>query len=421
MPFKKLGIFMRRFLPVVFMLLLSSCVTADVGKAKKQPPFFLKRTEYSALPGWQGDDPAQALAPLQKSCDAILKAEAEKPFGPLPYAGKYADWQDICRRLPEGTEARKFFADNFTPYEIWNAKDRNGLFTGYYEPILHGSIKKKKPYLIPLYARPADLVTVNLGDFKPDLKGETVMGRVEGEKLVPYYTRAEIEKGSLKKGKKVVWVDNAADAFFLHIQGSGQVILPHNKVMQVGYAAANGRPYTAIGKELIKRGALEKGNVSMQTIRAWLEAHPKEAPEVMDVDESFVFFRKLDTKSPLGAQGVELTPGRSIAVDRKLIPYGAPLWLDAETPEKTGRLQRLMVAQDTGGAITGAVRGDFFWGAGAEAAEKAGIMKSAGQSYLLMPKTVEVPAKFSVRPWWMQPFSAFGSGAGRPGEFAYNR
>ena len=369
---------MRRFpFLLLAVLCLSSCVSADVGKAKKHPPFFLKPAEYSALPGWQGDNAAEALAPLQKSCAPILKVEAEKSFGPLPYAGKYADWQEICRKLPEQADdaaARRFFADNFTPYEIWNDKDRNGLFTGYYEPILHGSLKKKKPYLIPLYARPADLVTVNLGDFKPDLKGETVMGRVEGEKLVPYYTRAEIEDGKLKKTKQVVWVDNAVDAFFLHIQGSGQVILPHNQVMQVGYAAANGRPYTAIGKELIKRGALDKKNVSMQTIRAWLEEHPKEAPGVMDVDESFVFFRKLDTESPLGAQGVELTPGRSIAVDRKLIPYGAPVWLDAETPEKTGRLQRLMVAQDTGGAITGAVRGDFFWGAGAEAAEKAGIM-----------------------------------------------
>lgn len=415
---------MRRFPFLLFAVLcLSSCVTADVGKAKKQPPFFLKVTEYAALPGWQGDDPAAALAPLQKSCNAILNADAGKSFGPLPYAGKYADWQDICRRLPEGGgDARQFFADNFTPYEIWNDKDRNGLFTGYYEPILHGSLKKKKPYLIPLYARPADLITVNLGDFKPDLKGETVMGRVQGERLVPYYTRAEIEKGRLKKSKKIVWVDDAVDAFFLHIQGSGQVVLPHNKVMQVGYAAANGRTYTAIGKELIRRGALDKKNVSMQSIRQWLEAHPKDAPGVLDVNESYVFFRKLDTKSPLGAQGVELTPGRSLAVDRKLIPYGAPVWLDAETPEKDARLQRLMVAQDTGGAITGAVRGDFFWGAGTEAAEKAGLMKSAGQSYLLLPKTVEVPSKFSVRPWWMQPFwLSGGQPSGASGAFAYNR
>lgn len=415
------------FLPIVFIVLcLSSCVTADVGKAKKQPAFFLKSTEFAALPGWQVDNAADALAPLQKSCGPILKANAEKPFGPQAYAGAYADWQEICRSLPEqadDTSARAFFAGNFTPYEVWNDKDRNGLFTGYYEPVLHGSLKKKKPYVIPLYARPADLITVNLGDFKSDLKGETVMGRVKGEKLVPYYTRAEIEKGKLKGKKKVVWVDNAVDAFFLHIQGSGQVILPHHNVMQVGYAAANGRPYTAIGRELIKRGALDKSNVSMQSIRQWLEAHPKEAPGVMDVDESFVFFRKLDTGSPLGAQGVELTSGRSLAVDRKLIPYGAPVWLDAETPEKTGRLQRLMVAQDTGGAITGAVRGDFFWGAGPAAAENAGLMKSAGQSYILLPKTVTVPANFSVRPWWMQPL--WNSGAQKPtgasGAFAYNR
>lgn len=418
---------MRRFPFLLFAVLcLSSCVTADVGKAKKQPPFYLKKTEYSALPGWEADNSADALAPLQKSCDAILKADAATTFGPLPYAGTYADWQDVCRKLPDAADeaaARLFFAENFTPYEIWDDQDRDGLFTGYYEPVLRGSLTRKKPYLIPLYARPADLITVNLGDFKPGLKGETVMGRVKGEKLVPYYTRAEIEKGKLKGQKKVVWVDDAVDAFFLHIQGSGRVILPKGKVMQVGYAAANGRAYTAIGKELVRRGALDKKDVSMQTIRAWLEAHPKEAPGVLDVNESYVFFRKLDTKAPLGAQGVELTPGRSLAVDRKLVPYGAPVWMDAETPEKTGRLQRLMIAQDTGGAITGAVRGDFFWGAGAEAAEKAGIMKSAGQAYILLPKTVEVPAKFSIRPWWMQPFGPWQGfkGNGAPGNSAYNR
>ncbi len=413
-----------RLLPVFCILLLASC--ASQTATKKAEPFFLKETQFSALPGWAGDDTAAALAPLKRSCVALAPGNPATAVGPLPYAGTYADWHGVCKEMPEAADAasaRKYFESNFRPYEVSNGQSRDGLFTGYYEPVLHGSLVRKKPYLIPIYARPANLVQVNLGDFKPEMKGESLMGRVSGQRLVPYYTRAEIDKGALKKSKKIVWVDNAVDAFFLHIQGSGEIILPHGKVLQVGYAAANGRTYTAIGRELVKRGALNKGDVSMQSIRAWLAAHPKEAAQVMDVDESFVFFRKLETQQPLGAEGVELTPGRSLAVDRHLIPYGAPVFLDAEAPDKQGRLQRLMIAQDTGGAITGAVRGDFFWGAGPEAAANAGIMKSKGQDYILLPKSVTVPDKYGTQSWWKQPFAHFGGLSGlkvTPGQYAYN-
>ena len=413
---------MRRLLPALLILLLSSCVTANVSR--KAEPLFLKSTDFRALPGWTDDNAAAALPALQKSCAAIADGNPASAYGPAPFAGTYADWQGVCGKIPGDTsQARRYFEDNFTPYEIRGATGRDGLFTGYYEPVLHGSLTRKAPYLIPIYARPADLVSVDLGAFRPELKGETIMGRVADQRLVPYFTRADIDHGALKKTPKVVWVDNAVDAFFLHIQGSGEVVLPHGRVLQVGYAAANGRAYTAIGRELVKRGALDRKDVSMQSIRAWLEAHPEQAPAVMDVDESFVFFRKLDTAQPLGAQGVELTPGRSLAVDRKLIPYGAPVWLDAEAPGKNGRLRHLMIAQDTGGAITGAVRGDFFWGAGAEAASNAGIMKSKGQDYLLLPKTVTVPGKYNIRPWWMPSFLDFGAGTdfrGVPPGSAYN-
>lgn len=414
---------MRRLLPALLILLLSSCATAQTGR--KAEPFFLKSTDFHALPGWTADDASAALPPLQKSCAVIAAGNPSATFGPAAFAGSYADWQAVCGKVPaDASGARGYFEDNFTPYEVRGAAGRDGLFTGYYEPVLHGSLTRKAPYLIPIYARPADLVSVDLGAFRPEFKGEMIMGRVKDQRLVPYFTRADIDGGALKKTPKVVWVDNAVDAFFLHIQGSGEVMLPHGKVLQVGYAAANGRAYTAIGRELVKRGALDKKDVSMQSIRAWLEAHPKEAPGVMDVDESFVFFRKLDTAQPLGAEGVELTPGRSLAVDRKLIPYGAPIWLDAEAPDKQGRLQRLMIAQDTGGAITGAVRGDFFWGSGAEAAEKAGVMKSKGQDYILLPNTVRVPPKYNVRPWWVPSFLDFGAGTdfkGVPPASAYNR
>jgi membrane-bound lytic murein transglycosylase A len=244
---------------------------------------------------------------------------------------------------------------------------------------------------------------VSLGDFKEKLQGENIMGRVQGQKLIPYYSRSEIEKGRLRgRRREIVWVNNAVDAFFLHIQGSGRIVMDDKKIVRVGYAAENGQPYLAIGRELIRRGALTKETVSMPAIRDWLEKHPAEARDVMNLNASYIFFRKAkDAGGPLGAEGISLTPHRSMAVDRRKIPYGIPLWLDAEEPDGKERLQRLMVAQDTGGAITGAVRGDFFWGAGEEAAHKAGLMKSQGHSWILLPKSVTIPKEKTRKPWWM--------------------
>ena len=238
------------FLP----LLLAACAMPAESVKKKVEPFFLKPTVFAALPGWQQDNVGEILPALEKSCARIAKKDADKTFGPTDI-GTYADWQETCAKLPQdAADARAYFEENFTPYEIWGDKGRDGLFTDYYEPTLHGALKKSKKYNIPLYARPADLVSVNLGDFKESLKGESIMGRVKKDKLVPYYTREEIEDGALKKSKKIVYVDNAVDAFFLHIQGSGQVVMNNGKVLRAGYAAANGRAYYAIGQELIKRG-----------------------------------------------------------------------------------------------------------------------------------------------------------------------
>ncbi|MBI1214734.1 MAG: murein transglycosylase [Alphaproteobacteria bacterium] len=378
--------------------------TQEKKTANKTPAIYLEKTDIASLPGWTQDASENAIPALLKSCKRFLKKKPEVSVGPLPYAGAYADWQPVCESLRDmtpgnGLAARQFMKDNFTPYAVYGDDGSQGLFTGYYEPLLHGAAEKRAPYLTPLYARPTDLVTVHLGDFKPSLKGETIMGRVADENLVPYYTRAQIEKGALKdRGREIVWVDNPVDAFFLHIQGSGLVQMEDGSVLRVGYAAQNGHAYTAIGRALIKQGALTKENVSMQSIRDWLEAHPEDAPKVMDINQSFVFFRKLPGDGPLGAEGVELTPRRSMAVDRHLIPYGVPVWLDAQAPQgnaqEGARLQRLMIAQDTGGAITGAVRGDFFWGAGDDATAKAGAMKSAGRYYIFLPKSVTVPEKY---------------------------
>lgn len=423
--------------PLLALLLLCLSVSACVAPMPTSDQLTLKETTYDQLPGWSADTFGEAVIALQKSCLRINKKKPDSAFGVGGFAGDTATWQAVCADLFKavpltGDNARQFFEDHFTPYQMLGAKGPEGLFTGYYEPTLHGSMVRRDNYQTPLYGRPDDLVTIDLGKFKEEWKGQNIIGRVdEDKKVVPYYTRADIVKGALEKSEKeIVWVDSPVDAFFLHIQGSGRVVLDSGKVLRVGYAIENGQPYTAIGKKLLERGALEPGNVSMQSIREWLAAHPDEAPEVMNLNTSYIFFRELNgaDEGPLGAEGVPLTAKRSLAVDKKKIPYGVPIWLDAEEPEggKDGsaqgaRLQRLMVAQDTGGAITGAVRGDFFWGPGDEAAHKAGLMKSAGRAWMLLPKALAdaankpaisgVPAESDSGGSFLQKLRDFGGGA----------
>jgi len=231
---------------------------------------------------------------------------------------------------------------------------------------------------------------VQLGDFRDDLKGRRIAGRVINGRLQPYETRAEITQGQWPHNTEVlVWVDNAVDAFFVQIQGSGVVSLNDGSEMRIGYNGQNGHPYYAIGRELIKRGALTKANVSLQTIRAWLADHPDQADDIMNSNASYVFFRALNTDGPVGGEGVTLTPLRSLAIDHSLLAYGLPVWVDIDAPAAGApRLQRLMMAQDTGGAIRGAVRGDVFWGHGQRAEAMAGVMKSQGQAWVLLPKAI---------------------------------
>ena len=330
--------------------------------------------------------------------DVVIKPDA--------VGGTARDWREPCAAAattPSDDEAaaRAYFERWFVPYLAANNDHPDGLFTGYFEPELKGSRTRGGPYTVPLYGRPADLITVDLGLFREDWRGTNIAGRVRNGTLRPYPTRAEIEHGALAGLKRsdgaplaIAWVDDAIDAFFLQIQGSGRIVLPDGSLMRVGYAATNGQPYVAIGRELIQRGALTRDDVSMPAIRAWLLAHPAEAPAVMDKDRSFVFFRSLPPPAspddgPPGAEGVPLTPGRSLAVDRRFLPLGIPVWLDAEDPVAAGaRLERLFIAQDTGGAIRGPVRGDVFWGHGADAALRAGRMKSSGRYWIFLPRDV---------------------------------
>jgi membrane-bound lytic murein transglycosylase A len=247
-------------------------------------------------------------------------------------------------------------------------------------------------------------VTVDLGTFREDLRGKRLAGRVEEGALVPLPDRAAIEKGALaKRGLELVWVDSAVDAFFLQIQGSGRVQLAEGGEMRVGYAAANGHTYTAVGRELVRRSVYKPAEVSMQSIRRWLEQHPSEADGLMDTNASYVFFKEIEGEGPLGAEGVPLTPGRSLAIDLQHWPLGVPLWLEATSPaprdnEPDRPLRRLVIAQDTGGAIRGPVRGDVFWGGGRDAEAIAGKMKNQGRLWVLLPKEISAPTARASRP-----------------------
>lgn len=382
--------FNRLAISTVMVMALTSCANLEQATTVK-PKLKLTSATYAAMDGWNSATQEKALAAFEKTCARLLKSAPDKSFG-LGLSVK--DWQTPCHNLPSpqtasAAEAKAYFETWFTPYPVQSGSESEGLFTGYYEASLVGSPVRTGQYQTPLRARPTDLVMVNLGEFVPDLKGQRIAGRVKDGQLKPYEDRKAIETGGLPKDMDmpIYWVDSAVDAFFLQVQGSGVVTLPDGSIQRVGYDGQNGHPYTAIGKELIARGALIKDNVSMQAIRDWLAANPKEAADVMRTNKSYVFFKKLDGTGPVGGEGVVLTPEASIAVDRSIWPYGLPMYVDIEHPlDGAPQIRKLMVAQDTGGAIRGIIRGDFFWGYGAQAAAHAGPMKSPGKLWVLLPK-----------------------------------
>jgi len=371
--------------------------SAPIASAKLK--LVLARTSFKKIIGWNGDRHDQALAAFIRSCAKMQKI----PFGSVldPISGVSGDWQKTCKiasTLPVDRPdlARRFFETRFQPFLATTDGRPKGLFTGYFEIELKGSWLRKEPYTTPIYERPPELVEANLGAFKNSLKGQKLQGKVVAGQFMPFEDRGDIEAGALSgRGLELIWVDSPIDAFFLHVQGSGRVMMDDGTIIRIGYAARNGHPYYSIGQELIKMGELKRERVSMQSIRSWLQDHPRKAAQLMATNRSFIFFRIIDgglksigkQHGPVGAQGVTLTPGRSLAVDRSHIPLGTPIWLDTTDPVNTNEpLRRLVVAQDTGSAIKGPVRGDLFWGFGDMAATKAGLMKQTGRYFLLLPK-----------------------------------
>ncbi len=342
----------------------------------------LQPASWSDLPGWSEDDPAAAWPAFIASCRGM----ASKPHGP--------GWKRVCdlARAADGKpghDARRFFENNLKPYAI-QAADGNasGLVTGYYEPLLRGSRTRGKGFEQPVRGVPDDLLTIDLSSVFPELRDKRVRGRLEGNKVVPYWSRAEIAaRGDQVPARTLLYVDDAVELFFLQVQGSGRVQLPDGGVVRLNYGDQNGHPYQSIGRVLVDRGDLKLEEASMQGIQAWARANPGRLQELLNANPSYVFFREVPNSKdgPLGALGVPLTAGRSIAIDPRSVPLGAPVFLATTRPNSSKPLNRLVMAQDTGGAIKGAVRADYFWGFGKEAGEQAGRMKQAGRMWLLLP------------------------------------
>lgn len=370
------------------LLGLSACKTTS------RPPvaetIHYEPTSWAAIEGWQSDTTHEAWNAFMRSCDAI---------------GIRTEWRVVCEQARTATattaaDARRFFETNFAPYRITlvrahRERSTTGLITGYYEPLLHGARLPSAQFSVPLFAPPDDLLTVELSEVFPELKGKRVRGRLEGKKIVPYPDRSRLGKHPALKGKELVWVDSAVDAFFLEIQGSGRVRLTDGETIRLAYSDQNGHPYRAIGRYLVDLGELTIEEATAPGIRSWLAQHPQRMQEVLNANPSAVFFRAEPitdpTQGPKGSLQVPLTPGRSIAVDPAAIPLGAPVFLATTHPDSDLPLQRLVLAQDTGGAIRGAIRADLFWGFGASAGESAGRMRQDGAMWLLLPKNMPPP------------------------------
>jgi membrane-bound lytic murein transglycosylase A len=393
----------RATLPSAYYLLaflLLSVPVIALLNLKTMRPATIEPVAFTDIPGWKRDGLQEAFSAFARSCSEI--ADEGRGFSRvIMFGGKRADWTSVCRdalgfgRELSDDQARAFFEAHFKPFLVRDPGRPHGLFTGYFEPEVLGDRHRRGDFIVPVYGKPQDLVA-----FDPQTEQRIGIryGRIDDSgQARPYFTRRQIEEGALSgKGLEIAWLKSWADAFFMQVQGSGRIRLPDGSLIRLAFAAKSGLPYTAIGGVLVDRGEVPRAEMSMQGIRNWMEEYPQEARKLMWENQSFVFFRKVALEDPglgpVGAQHVQLTPYRSLAVDRTFWAFGTPLWIEAELPislETPARVFRqLMIAQDTGSAIKGSVRGDIFFGAGDQAAQLAGHMKGKGRMFALLPHAV---------------------------------
>ena len=354
---------------------------------------------WSKIAGWSEDDHLQAYKAFRLSCQPI-SAERKPPADPKALG---ASLRVPCRAaksasISDGPKAKAFFEDHFLPLRISRVGEDDGFVTGYYEPVIDGSRTRTDVYSVPIYRRPSNLFVRGFKQDAADLpnKGQ-VFRKIGRRKLVAYYDRSEIEDGAIAgRGLEICWLKNQTDLLFAQIQGSARVRLEDGSTIRINYAAHNGFPYTAVGRILIDRGIIPREQMSMQKIREWMEQNPEGAAELRRQNRSYVFFREVqlsDKDEAVGAQGVPLTPGRSIAVDKALHVYGTPFFVEGELPIESEQsrtpFRRLMIAQDTGSAIVGPARADLYFGAGADAGKVSGRLRHNMRFVMLVPKSLD--------------------------------
>jgi membrane-bound lytic murein transglycosylase A len=394
---------------VALCVLTFALSAAEAAGPLRIPDSQLELALFADLDRWTEDDHVAALAAFARSCDPILRRRNAK-MDVRPFERALREPCDRATRMKEPVAreaARLFFEENFRPVRISKVGEREGFITGYYEPEIDGSRSAGGGFTTPIYRKPPELVlrapaTAKLkhpsraASSKRTAAGTRVAGRV-----VPYHDRAAIDAGALAgRDLEICWVNDEIDAFFTHIQGSARVRLRDGKLLRINYAAQNGHPYLAVGRVLIDRGIVPADEMSMDKIRTFMAEHPEEGRELMRMNRSYIFFREIDElgteEEPIGAQGVSLTRDRSIAVDRSIHVYGTPFWIEADLPlNNEGELvpfRRLMLAQDTGGAIVGPARADIYFGAGVEAGTVAGRLRHNGAFYMLVPRSLD-PAR----------------------------
>ena len=367
---------MLRFSSFIFYTLLLVFFAGCSKKIENIPSIskaMLQETQWDDLKGFEKDNLNIALDVFKKDCQA---------------SKKYENLEEVCEKSNLTNKPKTFFMENFTPYKLISDKNSDkGLITGYYEPLLYGNLFQTSRYKYPIYAVPKDLLNIDLSSAYPSLKNYRLRGKVVGNKVVAYDSREEIEKIDPRhntKAKVICYVDNKIDLFFLHIQGSGNVKLPNGNIINVGYAGQNGRKYYSIGKKLIKEGHVSRKDMSLQAIRKWLLENPERVDEILNLNQSYIFFNQ-SSKTATGSLGTELVANRNLAVDRKYIPLGYPVFINTTNPINKKEINQLMVAADTGGAIKGEIRADFFFGNGILAEELAGKMKQSGKLYIFIP------------------------------------
>ena len=382
---------LKKLLQITSLCILLTACGQEEEKAPQvpEPDIKLVPAEFSALSGWREDNLAAAKKAFGYSCEKIAKIKTPW-LGTAEIKVPTAAYQNLCRQLPElsPAEFKKLVEKDFRPWLVENKGNPKGKFTSYYEAALRASYRPGPVYKYPIYGIPEDLVEINLQDFDPALPRKKLFGRVEGQKFIPYYTRDEITSRGID-APVILWTDSYIDLYIMQIQGSAVAELEDGGKIRIAYAGNNGHEFTGIGKILLENKVIKPGQASMGNIKKWLRENVDTADFFLNQNRRYIFHRLSSAEGPLGAQGVPLTAGRSLAVDRRYVPLGSLLWLETTLPGHQP-LQRLMVAQDIGSAIKGAVRGDYFWGSGGdEILESAGKMNAEGKYYILLPRNQE--------------------------------